>query len=428
MSGTCSAITGAGHPCANRASIMEYCGVHHRSKLRSDPEYKRRFEENEARAEAQERERVAAEAALAEARQREVLARQAANRARKQTELENALAGVSQMSVKRIEYYTERLMRIWSNYRVQGFNCPRAYHILTYGSVYEERYAPVMRACIRIAHQAHGNHPIHESYRDVPQVEREEVLAALEQAVAAYADQYPIDRFPRSNVWHAEVIARIAEAERQRAEERRRAEMELALRERAVVFQRDPEGGINLAAFATDTQNVHRSSVQTATQKAVEKIMTRPVAEGQETLVEITDAFMKKRWSDVTARDNIICEMTNDYFNTMAFSISYGNVLDRVWTFIRSHEHKATLEVRLAQELIDGRKMCSNGKMARLINTLQGFDDTLDVEPPREVFQTKFAALRDRPAEERTAAAHALLAEYAIPAEEHSVWLEALDE
>lgn len=427
----CAAITAAGTPCINRPGIFEYCGIHHNSKLRSDREYKRRYEELQARIRIQDEERRAAEAARVEARRRELLVHQAEERARKQANLDAALEGVSRISLKTIGYYSERIMRIWSNYRVEGFNCPRAYHILNNSSIYDGRYAAVMCACIRVAHQAHGNHPIHTSYRIVPQAEREEVLAMLEQALAAYGTEYPIERFPRSNAWHAEVVARIAEVERRRQEEeaaRRRAEMEVALRERAVVFQRDPEGGINLAAFATDAQNVHRSSVQTATQKAVEKIMERPVAEGQETLVEITNAFMRKRWSDVTARDNIICEMTNDYFNTMAFSIAYGDVLDRVWTFIRSHEHKSTLEVRLAQEMIDGRKMCSNGKMARLINVLQGFDETLAFEPPREVFQTKFAALRDRPAEERTAAANALFAEFAIPAEEHSVWLEALDE
>ena len=211
----------------------------------------------------------------------------------------------------------------------------------------------------------------------------------------------------------------------------RRRQLQEDLRERPVVFRRDPEGSIDLAAFATDGQNIHRSSVQTATHKAVVKLMTRCLEAGQETLPEIILDLKdptKIRISGSNTREKMITEITHDYFECIAFSISYGDVMDRVWAFIRSHKDRAELFVRLAQEIAEGVGQCTNGKMARLVNVLQGFDHTLEVDPPKEVFQEKIALLMKRPKEERVTAARALFIEFSIPEAEQAPWLESLED
>lgn len=74
--------------------------------------------------------------------------------------------------------------------------------------------------------------------------------------------------------------------------------------------------------------------------------------------------------------------------------------------------------------------MCTNGKMAHLINTLQGYDEAVSEAATdtksREVFQAKIALLQKRPNAEREAAARELFAEFEIPEAEHQVWLDAL--
>jgi hypothetical protein len=71
--------------------------------------------------------------------------------------------------------------------------------------------------------------------------------------------------------------------------------------------------------------------------------------------------------------------------------------------------------------------MCTNGKMARLVNVLQGYDESLDAPPPpREIFQERISALMSMPLAGRAAEARSLFAEFNIPAEEHDVWLEPL--
>jgi hypothetical protein len=220
----------------------------------------------------------------------------------------------------------------------------------------------------------------------------------------------------------------------QRLEEiRQRAialEAAAVLDENAATFHPDPVGSIDLRAFAEDKQSVHRSSVQNSTHKAVLELLSRPAPPAdQDTLSEITKIFntsMAVRWSTPDARMAVVTELTDNYFNSTAFSLSYGHVMNYVWAYIRSHAEKDELTQRLAEELSEGRGMCSNGKMARLINVLQGYDDSLAAAAPRELFQQHMSELSSKPAAVRTAAAHALFAEFRIPESEHAAWLEPL--
>jgi hypothetical protein len=228
----------------------------------------------------------------------------------------------------------------------------------------------------------------------------------------------------------AERVAR--EAQREAARQARQAEFNRQQREEQFVLARDPEGGIDLRNLANDPQSIHRSSVQNATQKAVDILSARPIPAEMEALVEITVAF----------NDNIInlcnhkkeaalLELTNDYYNTVAFNKQYGDVLDRIWAYIRVHAERSELVRRLAQEVIGGLKMCVNGKMAHLVNTLYAYDEEITAvmqneKPPREAFQAKFATLLSVPLAERTEAAASIFNEFHIPEDERGEWLNPL--
>jgi hypothetical protein len=208
------------------------------------------------------------------------------------------------------------------------------------------------------------------------------------------------------------------------------AEFEEQLNTRPVVFGLDPEGDIDLRAFALDPQSVHRSSVQNSTHKAVVELLSRPAPPAdQDTLPEIVGIFNTSetlRWPAPDVRDSTITELTDNYFNMSAFSVPYSSVLDYVWAYVCGHAEKNELTQRLAEELYEGIGMCSNGKMARLINILQGYDESLETAAPRELFQQRIAELMSKPLTERTIAAHALFAEFRIPEAEHETWLAPL--
>lgn len=444
----CVAITAKGTQCTfNGEDFENHCQRHFNIKIRDDPVFRARYEafRTEMAANAAARDAAALEAAAAAELRRaaERAAAAAAARAEKIAKRDRHVTSAPNIGPFKIIDHARKAVDIWRSNNIQGYDIPAAYVMLAYKPQTRAEFVPLMTAIIRLRFQAFNNHPDHPNYRDVPEEERRAVLEQIHTALFAYADmaEYetiltdsdPVKAFIVNRRLAEEEAARRAAAEA--AEAARRAAFNAQLRREPVVFQRDPEGGINLRAFATDNQNIHRSSVQNSTHKAVIALLGRPLVEGVNCLEEIIVAFNdpgRVHWygpgphGAQNTRDAAVTELTNDYFNTEAFSVRYGDVVDRVWAFIRGHTHHRTLCTRLAQEVYEGRGMCSNGKMARLVNVLQGFDETLETEAPREVFQFRIAALLKRPLAERESAARELFREFNIAEAEQDAWLEPL--
>lgn len=447
----CTALTARRAQCTAEAKHFEnLCTRHFNMKIRDDAEFRARYEAHLAAERANAAEEVAARVRRGEeeaARRRAVeqarqAAEAAARRAEKIAKRDRHIADIPRLGPIKIIDHARKVVDIWATNNIAGYNIPKAYIALTYRPSTHEGFLPLMTAVVRLRFQAFANHPEHANYRDVPAAEREEVLAAISASLAPYGEIDVLRTIAEGDSVRNLVVQRVrAEEEAARraaaaeAERLRQAAFAAQLRAVPVVFQRDPEGGINLRAFAADNQSVHRSSVQNSTHKAVVALLRRPVLEGVDCLEEIVVAFndaTRVRWYGPGAdgaqatRELAITELTNDYFNTEAFSVRYGDVVDRVWTFIRGHEHHPEMCTRLAQEVYEGRGMCSNGKMARLVNVLMGYDETLETEAPREVFQFRIAALRSQPLAGREAAARELFREFNIPDAEHDAWLEPL--
>jgi len=476
----CGSTIKKGTPCQARAKYDGYCGIHHAKKRRDDPVYDRVWEEGRnvvvypVPAPAPAPVPGPAEApdglllpiapevqAILEA-QRLQAERAAAKRAKNQ----RILAGLARPSLHKFLSYATKLIALWKHESIPGMECAKAYIILKYIPLHNVTVIPhmiaVVQAVARIYLLAEGRHPEVARYADVPAAEKNAALVALLETLRPFEGENVLTLLPRDDTYAVDITRRhqeeMEELARQRREDAARAraeadalerrqlllarnvernrlarlqqqQFENDLRERPVVFRRDPEGGIDIAAFATDHQNVHRSSVQTSTHKACLTLMARPLGEGQETLPELVADLenpAKITYTRASLRERIIAELTHDYFETEAFSLRYGAVLDRVWAFIRSHVHRQAIFHRLAEEINEGLGQCSNGKMARLVNALQGFDDTLEMDPPKELFQNSISMLTRIPVEEREARARALFLEYAIPEGEQPVWLENL--
>ena len=441
----CPATKQNGEVCGKNGYYFEnHCGTHYNSKMTKDTGYRMRYEAHQLAETAQReaREQQLAQAAAARAAEREAVIeaeRQAAARRREEkiAKTQRVLDDAANLSPYTIILYVQRLMHIWKNENIPGYDCAKAYACLKYKSSNHAGFTNLMRVVMKIYFQTSGHHPDHEEYRDVPAAEKQAVLTELAESLIPYGeidymtiiastDKY-FTEIQRRRTAEAAAVAAAAEAAAVAA---RQAQLQIDLRERPVVFRRDPEGSIDLAAFARDGQSVHRSSVQNATQTAVMTLMTRSLVEGQDTLPEILESFNNPRivrFNNTTTRERTVTEITNDYFNTQAFSIMYGDVLDRVWAYIREHAEKIELTIRLAQEVVEGIAQCSNGKMARLINVLAGYDDTIaSPAPTREMFMARIAMVAKQSVGDRETAARALFEEFSIPAEEHAVWLEPL--
>lgn len=347
-----------------------------------------------------------------------------------------------------------RLMNCWDPRHpiLPGFDCILAYIYLRYfnthpatASLYAVTSAFVERV---LGHRERFTHaelqPLREAFAAFPAIEVHEILDIL-----PITDPYrPMVRkhiyaHQRKEVKAVKQRARltISAARRQEiqavkaariamiGEAAYRAEVGAQRRARQIgagVFVHDPDGGIHLRAFAADRQNVHRSSTQEATREALQRIMKRSVPTGQDTLAEVTVGM-----PDGTNRALLVETFARDYLLTSAFDIRYCDVADRVWLFIKEHKERVELTKRLCEEVCEGMGMCSNGKMARLLNVVRGFDEelTTPAPPTRDLFQARMAKVLELPVAERESAARKLFVEFHIlEAAEQAPWLEALEE
>ena len=449
----CNSLIATGSQCTKNGAIsfenLNYCRTHLRMKQQNDVEFANRYRDFQQAEEARIQNRI--QQIVPRHVQRNQIqenppiqnqAEQAVNprvqqvrdrKIRKNNRFINTSPSLSPVEIIQL---AKELMTLWEVRLVPGLEFMKAYALLKYNSSANPGFPNLIRAVATIVRQGRRNHPIHDHYPDVPQEEREGAMIQLRTAITQYGDIsqdelvrmiLPTDSFRGTIRHHVQHFA--ARLARNEARAQAHAQLQHDLVVNPVVFQRDPEGSINLQAFANDNQSVHRSSVQNTTHRACLILLERPLIDNQDTLPEILEEFQhptRVRWIGARSRELAITEITNDYFNTVAFSIPYRDVLDHVWSFIQLHVHRNDLILRLAQEVCEGIRMCTNGKMARLINVLQGYDDTLEMEAPKELFQGRIALLLNSPLEEREQAARALLIEFQIPEQEHASWITPL--
>jgi len=417
MATKCTANTASGDPCKNNARQDGLCGIHYNSSQRI----------------AEEERRVA-----------EMLAAETAQRVAEQT---RAREEHTRQNVRRMEHapaccmddmirYTRLLGDIWVDYRVPGNTIALAYCAMRKTSIQHSGWPPLIRAVVNIVNIAYFDFT-NRTWTNLDEEERAGALRSLEEALIPEFRHDILNVLKVADKVYLEYRRRLTE-ERLAAQAARIAAAQAArdaafaerMRAEPIVFSRDPEGGIDIAAFATDRENVHRSSVQKTTENAIQILLKRPLLPEQETLREIIAAFSEPKNVRFRAgsQELAITEITNDYYLVMAFNAPYGDVLDRVWAYITTHTEKRELIRRLAQEVCEGVRQCGNGKMARLINVLQGYDEEIMAAsaPSREGFQHKFAKLNELPLEQRAAAAAEVFNEYMIPEGERAEWLDPL--
>ena len=413
----CTAYTAAGNPCSakGKAEYDGLCKIHHNQA--------ERIREQQAQAQAAvEAERVAKRNRIIQQNQQRI---------------ENTTHG----SVDTFYRYARLIADLWVTHRVPTDLLASAYCCMRRLSVRHAEWESLLQAIIPVINLVHFN-PDELRWADIPEADKTAVfnnLRTVMHRLPAYNVLQvlkPTDavfvEFRRRRTEEQELQRQAQEAAREAQRQARQAEFNRQQREEAVVFRRDPEGGIDLGALARDEQSIHRSSVQNATQKAVDILIKRSIPAEMEALVEITVAFNDNIVSLCDLRrERALLELTNDYYNTMAFNRQYGDILDRVWAYIRVHAERSELVRRLSQEVIGGLKMCVNGKMAHLVNTLYAYDEEITAvmqteKPPREAFQAKFATLLSVPAGERTDAATAIFNEFHIPENERAEWLNPL--
>lgn len=228
---------------------------------------------------------------------------------------------------------------------------------------------------------------------------------------------------------HARTVFRMIENELRRAEP-------LPLAAAAGGNQVPPPPVQRLGAVARDAQNVHTRFVSEQTNRGLERLLAVPVPKEQATCIEIGRMWLDRPPKRISMGVflSVMADVNLWYKTSTCKTISdflYKRALDGLWATISQTKDdgiRIELNKRLRQELLESNKMCCEGHISRLVNVMVGFDDNFQQAiPVGEILQQKMGSIAAMGLETADAVvlARKVLAELAIPEEQHNAWLDA---
>jgi Leucine-rich repeat (LRR) protein len=120
-----------------------------------------------------------------------------------------------------------------------------------------------------------------------------------------------------------------------------------------------------------DSQSVHNHSIQEGITKSINYIMSiKPMYK----LNNINDVIINNNFIDNQTK-TILFEYINCQDIHSILNVTFAELLINVLSFIDKHKAKKEIYKVLKQEMNDTLCKCFTGRMSRLINSLNGFDD-----------------------------------------------------
>lgn len=139
-----------------------------------------------------------------------------------------------------------------------------------------------------------------------------------------------------------------------------------------------------------DSQNVHNSKINNSVIRSATKLcelynvkLENEIENKRQNsfILSEIEAILKRGHKNASA----IIEKSIEYIriSTATFGekrLSLCDILVSVWLFIINHAQRADLELRLIEELKDMNGLCSTGHVARLVNVIQGFTSSEELQ------------------------------------------------
>jgi hypothetical protein len=200
----------------------------------------------------------------------------------------------------------------------------------------------------------------------------------------------------------------------------------------AAVAEGPAQAVTDLRHFATDAQNVHRTSTVQMVTRIVNEVLKIHVPEPYKWNMTTCSLTPGEIIIQCSLTPSAAWQMQVQYCqaNTI-YEMEpgiYGKVLDCVWQYIKGSPDIADLKRILKQELQDNIGMCAQGNLSRLCNILAGYVDGVGSQESKT---EKLGRLLPPLAEiedihDRLDAGIAILRENEVLEEEWTVWLEPL--
>jgi hypothetical protein len=134
----------------------------------------------------------------------------------------------------------------------------------------------------------------------------------------------------------------------------------------------------NKLAVYNDTQNVHHHGIQKSIIESIQNIISiKPEITSDNMMNEI---IQNQQLNQETK--NALIEYSNDSEIHSTLGITFKELLLSVWCIIRTHTERDNILEVLNNEMSDSICKCFTGRMSRLINCLNGFDERVSIKMP----------------------------------------------
>ena len=121
-----------------------------------------------------------------------------------------------------------------------------------------------------------------------------------------------------------------------------------------------------------DTQNVHNHNIQLSLQKSIEYLIKDKPS--------ISISQMKSEIENECLSYELLINYCNDQSVHSVLNVTFEEVLNSVWSKIRVNEYKTEIIKILNIEMLDSECKCFTGRLTRLVNCMNGFDDNIKIE------------------------------------------------
>jgi Leucine-rich repeat (LRR) protein len=123
-----------------------------------------------------------------------------------------------------------------------------------------------------------------------------------------------------------------------------------------------------------DNQNVHNHSIQKSIRESIQNILKfKPTIENLNNLI-LNDNIL------TTKTKEILMEYSEDTSVHTILNITFGELLLYVFNRIQNNEHKDEIKRILNIEMHESVCKCFTGRISRLINCLNGFDELVNIK------------------------------------------------
>jgi Leucine-rich repeat (LRR) protein len=124
----------------------------------------------------------------------------------------------------------------------------------------------------------------------------------------------------------------------------------------------------------TDNQNVHNHNIQESIRESIQNILKfKPTIENLNNLI-LDDNIL------TTNTKEILMEYSEDTSVHTILNITFGELLLYVLNRIQINEHKDEIKRILNVEMHESVCKCFTGRISRLINCLNGFDELVNIK------------------------------------------------